>query len=134
MRKSITSLRPYLSQGIKELEIPALNPLVIPEIKLSQNSGAVTLESTYKDIVIYGATRFRLRSVKVDLDQNKMRCKLWFPELQLRGKGWKGTQYLLAKSNIFFYIIPANYNLNGKLLMMPLQGSGTCHGNFSEFN
>lgn len=98
LRKSISSLRPYLSQGIKELDIPALNPLVIPEIRLSQNSGAISLESSYKNIIIHGATRFRLRAVKVDLEQNKMRCKLWFPELNMHGN-WNFylENYFLAK-------------------------------------
>jgi hypothetical protein len=86
LRKSITSLRPYLSSGIKELDIPALNPLVIPEIKISHNAGAINLESAYKNIVIFGATRFRLRKVQVDLEQNKFRCKMWFPGLTMEGE------------------------------------------------
>lgn len=112
LRKSITSLRPYLSSGIKELDIPALNPLVIPEIKISHSAGAINLESAYKDIVIFGATRFRLRKVQVDLEQNKFRCKLWFPGLTME----------------------ANYDLKGKIMVMPIQGAGKCYGNFTDID
>ena len=110
IRKSILNLRPKLSTGIPELEIPSLDPLIIPEVKVSQNAGAITLESTYQNITITGPTKFRLRTVRVDPKSDKFRMKIWFPDLQMK----------------------AHYDIKGKLLMMPLLGKGICYGNFSK--
>lgn len=42
---------------------------------------------------------------------NKFQLKFWFPELMMA----------------------ANYNIHGKILLMPLTGTGMCTGNFSMF-
>lgn len=114
IRKSIQSLRPYLLNGIEELDIPSLDPLLVPEIKIAQN-GALVLQSTFKNIHIYGPTRFRLRSVRAERAKNgklsdKFRMKVWFPELFMK----------------------ADYELVGQMLMLPLKGNGKCFGNFSK--
>ncbi|KAG5680382.1 hypothetical protein PVAND_009891 [Polypedilum vanderplanki] len=111
IRKSILSLRPYLNEGIDELDIPSLNPLTVPEIKLLQNSG-IQVNAAFKHIQIYGATEFRLRSVRCDTSTDKFRMKIWFPELRMMG----------------------DYDIQGTILGLPIKGQGRAYGNFSDID
>lgn len=104
------SLRPYLSKGIPELDVPSLNPLLVPELKLSQESG-IQVEASFKNISIYGAMDFRLRSVRSDIETDRFRMKIWFPKLIMQG----------------------HYNIKGMLLMLPILGHGMSYGNFCEY-
>lgn len=109
IRKSITALRPYLINGIPELDIPSLDPLFVPEIKIEQ-AGGVQIDSTFRNVEITGATNFRLRSVRADAEKDKFRMKVWFPDLMLK----------------------SDYDIQGQLLMLPIKGTGKCYGNFCK--
>jgi hypothetical protein len=89
------------------MDIPPLNPLLVPEIKILQNSG-IQVQATFRNIQIFGATDFRLRSVRCDNSSDKFRMKIWFPELRLSG----------------------DYAVQGALLGLPIKGEGRAYGNF----
>lgn len=112
IRESIELLRPQLKHGVPDFMIPACDPLSIPEITIRQNSGAVRLESDYSNMVISGLSNFTLRSVRLDPKTHKFRIMLWFPSLDMT----------------------SDYHIHGKLLLMPLAGSGKSKGNFSEWH
>lgn len=109
IRKSILALRPHLSQGIPEINVPSLDPLLVPEFSIAQESG-INVQASFKNITIDGATNFRLRSVRTDTQSDKFRMKIWFPELIMKGE----------------------YDIQGMMLMMPIRGNGMAYGNFSE--
>lgn len=111
IRESIEHLRPKLAEGVAEFMIPPCEPLSIPEIVIQQNAGAIRMESEYSNIIVSGLSNFTLRSVRLDPKTNKFRIKLWFPSLDMT----------------------SDYHIHGKLLLMPLAGSGKCKGNFSKF-
>lgn len=110
IRESIELLRPKLTEGVPELLIPPCDPLAIPEIRIEQNSGAIRMESEYSNIIVTGLSNFTLRTVRLDPETNKFRIKLWFPYLGMI----------------------SDYHIHGKLLLMPLAGSGKSKGNFSK--
>lgn len=111
IRKSIINLRPHLVRGIPELDVPSLDPLFVPEIRISQ-TGGIQVAAVFRNITIEGPCKFRLRSVRADTASDKFRMKVWFPELVLR----------------------ATYDIRGQLLMMPINGRGSCFGNFSDID
>lgn len=94
-----------------ELDVPSLDPLFVPEIKITQNGG-IQIAAAFRNISISGPSRFRLRSVRADVKSDKFRMKIWFPELVMRGV----------------------YDIRGQLLMMPINGRGNCIGNFSDID
>lgn len=61
---SIEQLRPKLADGIQELLIPPCEPLEIPKVTIKQNAGAISMESEYSSILVFGLTNFTLESVK----------------------------------------------------------------------
>ncbi|XP_050309722.1 protein takeout-like [Anthonomus grandis grandis] len=107
---SIESLRPFLANGIEELGIPSCEPLVISEVLIDQGNGPVSVKSTYKNIKVFGPSEFLLRNVKINLDKDRFKIKLFIPKLN----------------------ISTDYTMDGKILMMPISGSGASTGNYSN--
>lgn len=64
IKNSVTELRPLLIKGIPEVNIPSCEPLHVPEVVIDQGSGAISLKSTYKDIKIYGPSKFVIKQIK----------------------------------------------------------------------
>ncbi|XP_025834607.1 uncharacterized protein LOC108734142, partial [Agrilus planipennis] len=110
IKESVEQIRPHLEDGIPEFGIPRCEPLKIPEVSIDQGSGPVSLKSTFKNIEIHGPSKFGLKSVRIDLDKNKVKIKLWIPNLLLQG----------------------DYSMEGRILMMPIVGNGKCTGNYSN--
>ncbi|XP_077269061.1 protein takeout [Temnothorax americanus] len=112
VKQSIDLLRPYLKAGIPALKIPSCEPLRVPRIEISQSAGPVSIRSTYTDIEVQGGTSFILKSVKVDVDDNRVRLKLYLPRLKMN----------------------ASYNIKGNILMLPINGNGLMRGNLSDID
>lgn len=78
---------------------------------MNQDTGAVYVKSTYKNIHIYGLSNFTIKSLNIEPAKMKFTTNLIF-------------------SNI---TINADYEIDGKIMMMPLTGSGPCNANFSKY-
>ncbi|XP_030376611.1 protein takeout [Scaptodrosophila lebanonensis] len=101
-RKSFESLEERLIEGIPELYIPPMEPLVVPEIKMDQDSGAIYLHSIYKNVKISGISKHTLNDLQIV--PLKFTVSLTFPQLHME----------------------SDYNIKGKIMMMPLLGDGRC--------
>ncbi|KAL3282200.1 hypothetical protein HHI36_005394 [Cryptolaemus montrouzieri] len=112
IKESVQRLKPLLAHGISEFDIPSCEPLYIPEVVLDQGTGAVSVKSSYKDIKVYGPSDFTLQQVKINLNKDRIRLKVHVPSL-----------YLVSK-----------YTMEGRILMMPIMGSGNCYGNYSDID
>ncbi|CAH1164070.1 unnamed protein product [Phaedon cochleariae] len=112
LKNSVEELKPLLAKGIKELNIPSCEPLLIPEVNIDQGSGPVALKSAYKDIKVYGPSKFVIKQIKVDFEKDKMRLKIWLPHLE----------------------VICRYVMDGKILMMPITGSGLSKANYSNID
>ncbi|CAG9861419.1 unnamed protein product [Phyllotreta striolata] len=110
IKKSVEELRPLLVKGIPDLDIPSVEPLNISEVVIDQGSGSVSLRSVYKNIQVHGPSKFVIKDIKVDLEKDKMRIKLWLPELE----------------------VTCNYSIDGKILMMPISGAGKSTAKYSN--
>lgn len=64
IKESVEQLRPLLSKGIPEFDIPSCEPLIIPEVAIDQGSGTVAVKSVYKNIQVYGPSKFIIRNIK----------------------------------------------------------------------
>ncbi|RZF35694.1 hypothetical protein LSTR_LSTR010015 [Laodelphax striatellus] len=107
---SIESLKPYLKRGIPELGIPSCEPLYIPEIVINQGKGAVSIQSTYTDIQVYGPSNFTLKAVRVDMDKDQIGLKIHIPKLRMT----------------------STYTIRGRILMLPIHGTGPSDGNYTD--
>ncbi|XP_070162436.1 protein takeout [Polyergus mexicanus] len=112
VKQSVNSLRPYLKTGIPALQIPPCEPLHVPQIEISQAVGPISITSTYTDIEVQGGTNFTLKSVKIDVDKDRVRLKLYLPRLEMI----------------------ARYNMKGRIMLLPINGNGLARGNFTDID
>ncbi|ALC47748.1 CG2016 [Drosophila busckii] len=103
-RESFNTLKPRLMKGIPELFIPPMEPLVVPEIKMDQDSGAIYLHSIYKNMKITGMSKHTLNDLTITPSNLKFMVSMTFPKLHLESQ----------------------YSIKGKIMMMPLMGDGHC--------
>ncbi|EZA49853.1 Protein takeout [Ooceraea biroi] len=112
VKRSVDSLKPYLKVGIPTLQIPSCEPLRVPHIEVSQAAGPISIKSTYSDIEIQGGTNVILKSINVDVNNDRVGLKLFFPRLEMT----------------------AHYNMNGKILLLSITGNGLARGNWTDID
>lgn len=99
---------PHLPKGIKQMQIPPMEPLEIPKADLDTGS---TLQAHFTNIKVYHSSEFDIRSLNVDLNNNKIVMRIFFPRMR----------------------IISDYKINGRLLILQLNGAGPADGNLSKF-
>ncbi|CAL7939394.1 unnamed protein product [Xylocopa violacea] len=112
IKQSAIALKPYLRNGIPALRIPACEPLCLQEIEIDQTSGPIYIRAMYSNVSIFGGTNFIPKSIRFDLEKNRIRLKVYLPRLEM----------------------VSNYNLDGKIMMLPITGDGIAHGNFTDID
>ncbi|XP_055903734.1 protein takeout [Eupeodes corollae] len=111
IRNTVHEMRPYLGDGIKELNVPPLEPLYIGDLNiLDGGRNGFTVKT--KNLNIYGAANFEIKKLNA-LDQGRhIDFEMVLP--RLHGEG--------------------TYDVSGQLLALPLKGNGRFSGNFTNFN
>ncbi|XP_071440004.1 protein takeout-like [Hetaerina americana] len=110
LMEAVAQIRPYLLKGIPEFKIPPYDPLEIPVVTLSQGSGAVSYNATFKNLKAYGAKDAVVKDVRLDLDNLKLEFDLLFPSMHLESE----------------------YDVDGKVLVVPVKGNGPSNSNFTN--
>lgn len=105
--RAIDELRPQLKEGIPELEVPAIDPLKLDVVRLTQG-----IQFNVTDIEVYGASTFEILELKTNIPKNRFEFTVKLPFLRFRG----------------------NYELNSRILVVNLKGKGPIYGNFSDYS
>lgn len=90
------------------MHIPPFEPMVIKSAALKDEK---SFNASFENIRIFGLSDFKINSLDYDLDNDKVDIDLTFPLLR----------------------IYANYKIKGKILILQLNGFGTCDGNYSKY-
>ncbi|XP_044268729.1 putative beta-carotene-binding protein [Tribolium madens] len=104
---AVEQIRPYFREGVPDLFIPPMDPLVIPQAGL--NSGD-NFKASFKNIQIYYADEFKIDHLKVDLNKVHIDLIVSFPRLRIK----------------------STYNIDGRILILTLKGQGPADGNFTN--
>ncbi|CAG9107169.1 unnamed protein product [Plutella xylostella] len=99
--KSIEKIRPKLAEGIPELQVPTIEPFVIPQIVVDSGN-VVQFVAIGQDVKVSGASNFTIKNIDVDLDTFTIRGRVRFPRLHFDGR----------------------YTLDARVLVLPLKGQG----------
>lgn len=108
---SIEQLRGKLKSGIPELEVPAMEPLMLKHIRLLRGPQAARLDINLTNIQIYGPSTFKIRDLKIDPENVFITFKIDFDKLDFRGK----------------------YKINAQILLLNLVGEGDVTGSFFDY-
>lgn len=60
-------MRPYLGKGLTELNVPALEPLLIDQLGMDNDAGAVRIKARFSDILAKGTSNYTIKEVRSDV-------------------------------------------------------------------
>uniref|UniRef100_A0A182PKI0 Uncharacterized protein n=1 Tax=Anopheles epiroticus TaxID=199890 RepID=A0A182PKI0_9DIPT len=110
MKESIETLRPYLARGIPELDIPSIDPILLGDLIVAESVPGQGVSISAKDIKAYGPSNFKLKKLNV-IEYGKIYSfELELPHLYVEGR----------------------YVVDGRILLLPVKGSGKFTGNFTQ--
>ncbi|XP_012263652.2 circadian clock-controlled protein daywake-like [Athalia rosae] len=107
--QQVAVLRPYLPKGIASLKLPALDPLLLPSLTIDRNLDALKIKANMTQVHVYGVSNFLIDELKAHPKDLSVEMTLSLPELQVNG----------------------DYDIQGRILLLPLSGVGNFKGNFS---
>ncbi|XP_011498697.1 PREDICTED: protein takeout-like [Ceratosolen solmsi marchali] len=99
-------LRPYLKAGIPEIELPAVEPFRMDELKLSLTGGTNGYTVRLRELLVRGASNYTVDDIKLG---SPFEAIIRMPAL----------------------ILDAQYTSSGVLIILPASGSGTFHARFA---
>ncbi|XP_034934943.1 protein takeout [Chelonus insularis] len=108
IKSSVEHLRPYLVKGVPEYNLPSLEPLLLKEIVIAEGQGGIRIAG--KNINAFGASDFTVASMKADMTNLIYKLDIVLPHLYVDGE----------------------YDVDGRILLLPVTGSGRMTGNFTD--
>ncbi|XP_020720254.1 circadian clock-controlled protein daywake-like [Bombus affinis] len=108
--QQLNAITPYLAKGIPSLKLPALDPLFLPSLTVDRNLDSLKIKANMSQIRVYGATNFVISDLKANPNDLSVRLKVQLPHVHVNG----------------------DYDVQGRLLLLPLNGAGSFKGNFTS--
>lgn len=105
-------LKPFLANGIDEIELPSVEPFLMDELSLSLTGGPNGYTISLKEMKIYGASNFSVSQLKLSQNGQPFEAKIHIPTLKIN----------------------ANYQSSGVLIILPASGNGTFLGQFDDLD
>nr|CAD7461676.1 unnamed protein product [Timema tahoe] len=144
IKNSIEALRPQLREGIPELNIVPLEPLNIPRLELQEGGGNFKFRQIISNLTIHGLGDFRIDSINSSLVTSDV-CRrnkaesltsladiLWLVQSSSLVTMDIDKLYMEMDLRTPSMMFTADYEMEGKILLIPLDGKGDCVYNFSE--
>ncbi|KAJ4447895.1 hypothetical protein ANN_09904 [Periplaneta americana] len=107
---SVESLRPRLNKGIPKLQVPPIDPFVLPALEVNRDREAIKVRALLQNIVAYGGSGFIINKLKTDLDNLGIEVSVTLPRIEAT----------------------ADYDVDGRILVAPFKGKGVFMGNFTD--
>lgn len=110
IKNTLEDLRPRLIEGIPDLGIVPVDPLNIPRLEYKEENENFKMKQVLKNLTVHGIRETKLLDVRMDLNNLTMQIQMLVPSLKLT----------------------ADYEMEGKLLMLPAVGNGDCTLKFTD--
>ncbi|XP_072380485.1 protein takeout-like [Diabrotica undecimpunctata] len=95
-------LRPYLKDGISEIDVPSIDPLVIDNLVMENGRGPVRVKAIFFNITTLGASNYTVSEIKTNLDKYIIELGIILPKVEVRGE----------------------YDVDGNVLLFPIKSRG----------
>ncbi|KAJ3651198.1 hypothetical protein Zmor_017250 [Zophobas morio] len=103
LSKAVKDAIQQLTRPFREVGLPSLEPLEIPQLTIAAGTGALGLAQNFKNMKVYGFSKPEATKFELDLDKKVALLHCTFAEVK----------------------IVAEYDVNGKILVLPVYGKGT---------
>lgn len=136
VKRSFNHLKPFLGKGLPEINVPPLEPLLVEQMNMDNDAGAVRIKARFSDILAKGASNYTIKEVRSDvkvfdlisieifkrikfifltliivhLQKLRFDMRLTIPRVEARGK----------------------YEIVGNVLLLPVRSNGEFWAEFSE--
>lgn len=110
IKNTLEDLRPRLLKGIPELDIVPMDPLNIPRLEYREGNQDFKMQQVLSNVTIYGIGDSKLLDVRMDFDTLTMDIDMLIPLLKM----------------------VADYEMNGKVLILSMRGKGDCILKFTD--
>ncbi|KAL7294608.1 hypothetical protein TKK_0011914 [Trichogramma kaykai] len=104
---ALDHLRPYLRDGIPDIDLPAVEPFRMDELKLSLTGGPNGYTVRLRELYVRGASNYTVEDIKLG---SPFEAIIRMPAL----------------------ILDAQYSSSGILIILPASGNGTFHARFGN--
>ncbi|XP_012219406.1 circadian clock-controlled protein daywake [Linepithema humile] len=108
--KQLQALTPLLAKGVPSLKLPALDPLFLPSLTIDRNLDSLKIKANMSQTRVYGATNYIVHELKANPNDLTIFIKVRLPHIYVNGE----------------------YDVQGRLLLLPLSGLGNFKGNFTD--
>lgn len=102
IKRGFTHLRPYIAEGIPELSVPPMEPLVIQRLAMENGNGAVRVRAAFNNMTIRGGSNYTITWIKSDVAKYRIDMGLSLPRIEATGK----------------------YEVMGNVLLFPVRSKG----------
>lgn len=107
---TINNIRNELGDGIKELGVPPLKRLEIPQLKFTISGGPGKVDLVFNDLIFRGGENYIIKNVNVDLDKGIFDVAMLVP----------------------FFHTTSKYHMHGKFTVLDVDAGGELVMNFSK--
>ncbi|XP_029169664.1 circadian clock-controlled protein-like [Nylanderia fulva] len=108
--QQLQALTPLLVKGVPSLKLPALDPLFLPSLTIDRNLESLKIKCNMTQIRVYGGTNYVVQELKANPNDLTVFIKVRMPHIYVNGE----------------------YDIQGRLLLLPLSGLGNFKGNFTD--
>ncbi|XP_011498702.1 PREDICTED: circadian clock-controlled protein-like [Ceratosolen solmsi marchali] len=108
--QQLQAITPFLAKGIPAIRLPALDPLQLPSLTVDRNLEALKIKANMSNIQVFGGSNYLVDDLNADPNDLTVYIKVQIPYVHVRG----------------------NYDVQGRLLLLPLSGVGNFKGNFTN--
>lgn len=102
LKSAVPDALKRMKQGISSLSVPQMEPLHVSGMNIDSGAGPVVITQNYKNIKIHGLTDSLLTTYKADLKHYRLKTDSITPKMEFI----------------------ADYVMNGRILVLPIQGKG----------
>ncbi|XP_041974370.1 uncharacterized protein LOC121729807 isoform X2 [Aricia agestis] len=110
IKRSFNHLRPYLANGIQELGVPAVEPLLIDRLVMENAAGPVRVTAAFNNITVVGPSNYTVTKIRSDLKKLRIDMGLVLPRIEATGQ----------------------YSVTGQVLLFPVRSQGDFWASFTD--
>ncbi|XP_066999781.2 protein takeout [Anabrus simplex] len=110
LKNAVQAVVPQLVDGIPNLGVLSIDPLEVSSIDISQGTGPVAVALKFRNVKVYGLSKGIVRDSKADLKNFMLEFGGFAPYVRLE----------------------ADYEMDGKILVLPVTGKGRCNITFDD--
>lgn len=112
IKDSVEKLRPKLKEGIPELKVPPIEPLILDEVKLRSGPNVAKIDANITNIHVWGPSDFQITSLKPNIPKARFVFSAVVPSIYFSG----------------------DYDIDMSILLIKYKGKGPITGNFTNYS